>query len=501
MRKLTLLFFSVLLCFETFGQQKIKIEKVNPDTTKKEIVQYRTRANHWSIMGTLGVGWLNGDITRQDRSDILPQSWSMMSGLVNLEYTFSPIWGIFAEYLYNPYGGTSRYKNENMPQFGYQDHTTYDGTEYNFKGLNHEVSLGVSLNILNIFYGCRPQRWQWYANIGAGVSFFKLKSHTYKYGSEDGSIQAGDTSPYWENDIYNIMPGSNQKAAHAATFPIGTTVEWNATRWLAVLANIQYRIHTKDFYDASVKGNTNDATVFAGLGLRWKINSPGNKELYHVRDMAQCIYEVDMTSGKVDSLAKKVDSVSNAVKKLEPRIKALEADMDKLRDSDGDGVPDIRDRHPNTPPNTPVDYYGVPIEGTDNVPYVRGGNATTPGNNYNNTGKRNYGNENCLAIYFATDQSVISSVSNITLAEIARQLEADPSLKIQINSYADEQGVSKGYNNQKLTEIRAKKTKEALIKYGIKADRIVEAAGRGVIKDAPSIDYLPNRRSDICFIR
>lgn len=477
MKKSLLVLLAAVLCLPAFSQQKVKRVKIDPDSTVKEYVQYRVRANHWSLMGSLGIGRLDGDQV-QARENMFPKTFTKLNGLLNLEYTFTPIWGVYLEYLYAPYGGFSRYANENMG--------VYQSDAYKFHGRNHEFTLGASVNVLNLFYNCRPQRWQWYLNAGGGVSIYDMRTHD-RFPGADELMDAGEL---------NVIPSDNNAdkkdfvaQSKTLSIPVGTTIEWNATRWLAVLANFQYRFHEEDNYDASVKGNTDDGHVFAGLGLRWKINNPKHKEYMHVRDMAMCQYEPNMADEnakealrRVKAMEPVVDDLKNKVEDLEPRVKALEDDMENLRDSDGDGVPDIRDREPNTPKDAPVNSFGETVKADQ--------------------GNGNMGNDNCLRIYYNTDKYNILPVSEITLAEIARRLAADPSLKVEINSYADEQGVKNRYNNQKLTDRRAEGVRKHLVKkYGVAANRIVYSKGNGVVKGAPSIDYLPNRRSDICFVK
>jgi outer membrane protein OmpA-like peptidoglycan-associated protein len=536
MRKLTLLFVSIMLCFETFGQHKVRVEKVDPDSTDQEVVIQRTRANHWSIGGTIGAGWLDGDQILQT-GYMFPRTWAMLNGTIDIEYTFSPIWGMYLEYLYNPYGGKSRYLNINSPSYGIDRELPFwnptPGVSYEFKGINHEIAVGASLNILNLFYKTRSQKWQWYLNGGIGFSFFKMKEHGY--GADD----------------LQIMPGSDGGFVRSVSFPIATTLEWNATRWLAVVAKAEYRFHEEDNYDASVRGNSDDNTIYGGIGLRWKINSLKNRNLSHVRDMtmSQFMPASDAAlKNAIDSIKNDVGDLKKKVNNLIPRVNALEKDMDKLRDTDEDGVPDIRDRHPNTPPGTKVNYWGEPIqEDIDNK--YHNGNTARPianPNDINGDGIPNYlqmgpdddldgdgipnsqdpdidgdgipnekdptpygyvttakptTDENCLSVYYPTSVFAITPVSQITLAEVARIMAADPSVKLQIKSYADEQGVKSGFNNQKLTDNRAKAVKQVLVKeYGINPKRIIEVKGFGAIK-GQYIDYMPNRRSDMCFVK
>jgi len=331
---------------------------------------------------------------------------------------------------------------------------------------------------------------------------------------------------------------------------------------------------------------------------------------------------------KVDSLKPRVDDLENKVKDLEPRVKALENNMDNLRDSDGDGVPDIRDREPNTPQGVPVnqfgeaDYSGIPdnkyyggdntnpIVNTNNVnpngipnwklmgpnddldgdgipnaidpdidgdgipnakdptpyglpPFISTNPANPADNMYLNGDKTKpiknpsdingdgipnwkqmgpnddmdgdgipnaldpdidgdgipnekdqtpYGmlpsnatsstdNGDCIKIFFSTAKYDITAASQTELASVANKLAAFPELKLQINSYADQQGVKTGYNNQKLTDNRAKQTRDILIKqYGVDPKRIIMVKGNGAIP-GPTIDYLPNRNSTMCFVK
>ena len=109
-----------------------------------------------------------------------------------------------------------------------------------------------------------------------------------------------------------------------------------------------------------------------------------------------------------------------------------------------------------------------------------------------------------MQIFYNTSKHNTQDVdeSEGVLAEVARRLSANPKLLIQIKAYADEQGDDKGFDNQKLTEVRAQETKDILVnKYGVDEKRIVLCKGFGSVKGAPSIDYQPNRRTDICFVQ
>jgi len=509
MRKLSLLMFAMLLCMPAFSKQKIRIEKVEPDSTAQEIVTYRTKANHWSLSGTLGIGMLDGD-QKQPYSAIFPRSAKQLNFTLNLEYSFNPIWGLYLEYLHNPYAGTARYSN----QIG-----SHKGPLVDFRGINHEGSLGVSLNLLNMFSTCRPQVFNWYGNVGLGVSLFKMIEH-----------------PNLNDDDHWLPSWETGRTGRSMSIPLGTTLEVNATRWLAILLNVQYRLHFQDTYDGSISGNQNDHTAYAGLGLRWKMNSLKHRNRDHVRNMSMCTWEQNASEKLAQDNAKRLDTLKGRVdyldvrfKALEPRVRALENDMDKLRDSDGDGVPDIYDRSPNTPPNTPVNQYGEPIgepgsgrgvffQEDANNPINRSGSpanrpgagsgvSSRPGSGSGVSSTSGYrpsnavSDEEGLSVYFATGRQDISLASHNVLAAIARKLQAHPTYLIEIHGFADQQGERSNFQNLRLSENRAKKVRDTLInKYGVDARRVVLIKGHGAI-EGPTLDYLPNRRADIFFVR
>lgn len=554
-------------------------------------IKSRNKASHWSIMGAAGVGLLDGDNTNRSNS-------YKFNGLINVEYTINPAWGIYAEFLYNPYEGSSLYVNQNNADPTKQIIPGKDGL-YNYKGVNREITLGVSVNALNLFYNCRHQKFQWYVNAGAGISLFDMTSHSL---FPNNSFQ---------NDQLNVVPTKSK----TLTIPIGTTLEWNASSWLSVLANVQYRFHSADNYDASVIGRRNDGTVFAGLGLRWKINSSKDRSPKHYRDMAMCQFEPSVGEELVKQSTKKaletepvIKELEQQVENLELQVKALENEIRKTRSTDTDASVSFAENQSEKEPEKNVEDEGSSKktsnnnqnegwEITWNIPGVKNNNVTSAdeakgsnttdakstsktsktktGNRANNAnrntssktaskntttaksadGKLTFemelvgdetveGNNNAttkkgvgskagnraantaansnnaktattattakknkgsvMQIFYNTSKHNTQDVdeSEGVLAEVARRLSANPKLLIQIKAYADEQGDDKGFDNQKLTDVRAQETKDILVnKYGVDEKRIVLCKGFGSVKGAPSIDYQPNRRTDICFVQ
>ena len=507
-------------------------------------IKSRNKASHWSIMGAAGVGLLDGDNSNRSNS-------YKFNGLINVEYTINPAWGIYAEFLYNPYEGSSLYVNQNNADPTKQIIPGKDGL-YNYKGVNREITLGVSVNALNLFYNCRHQKFQWYVNAGAGISLFDMTSHSL---FPNNSFQ---------NDQLNVVPTKSK----TLTIPIGTTLEWNASSWLSVLANVQYRFHSADNYDASVIGRRNDGTVFAGLGLRWKINSSKDRspkalenEIRKTRStdtdasvsFAENQSEKEPEKNIEDEGSSKKTSNNNQNEGWEitwniPGVKnnnvtsddeAKGSNTTSAKSTSKTSKTKTGNRTNNANRNSSsktaskntttaksadgkltfeMELVGdETVEGNNNatakkVAGSKAGNraANTAAANSNNakaattatTAKKNKGS--VIQIFYNTSKHNTQDVdeSEVALAEVARRLSSNPKLLIQIKAYADEQGDDKGFDNQKLTDVRAQETKDILVnKYGVDEKRIVLCKGFGSVKGAPSIDYQPNRRTDICFVQ
>jgi outer membrane protein OmpA-like peptidoglycan-associated protein len=522
MKKALTLFFALLLCAPVFARYQVRIEKEEPDSSSLESVAYRTNANHWSIAVHGGIGLLDGD-QRQDMFTMVPRSKPKFSFGVNVEYTVNPNWGVYVEYLYNQYAGYIGPKP--IPSYiGVGNYPALD-----FSGINHEAVIGLSFDLLNLVIGHRPQIVNWYANIGVGASFYSV----------DGYLP-GTT------EIIESIPWSER--GRSFSLPIGTTVEFNATDWLAIFLNAEYRVHHQDLYDLRWSGHRDDNIAYGGIGLRWKINSSSRKNRVHVREMSVGQYSKDESTAiakqntkrlgelenKVQAVQDEVDELGQKVDVLEPRVKTVEDDVKNLRDSDNDGVPDVRDRHPNTPAGAFVNEYGEPVkrrsfgtavpddsaaaassspssypssssssapttgkDGRDGRDRYVGGSGNAPAPAYAHAGGY-VGDLFQSSIYFATSKTDINASSHTVLANIARYMYAESDVKLEIHGYADEQGAPR-YSNQRLSERRAKAVRDILVKkYGIPEDRIVLVKGYGAIA-GPTKDYLPNRRVDLIF--
>ena len=128
----------------------------------------------------------------------------------------------------------------------------------------------------------------------------------------------------------------------AIAFPVGVGVKFRISgRCSMDLSSVCHFTNT-DFIDGvnsestgSRKGNAmNDKFIYSSVSFRYDFSAP--------RDTPKKIHE----------------------DKLKPKIDVTNVDFSKLEneDSDHDGVPDIIDEDPNTPPNVQVDSKGRPLD-------------------------------------------------------------------------------------------------------------------------------------------
>jgi OmpA-OmpF porin, OOP family len=140
-----------------------------------------------------------------------------------------------------------------------------------------------------------------------------------------------------------------------------------------------------------------------------------------------------------------------AVAKAAPVVAAPVAE----RDSDGDGVPDSRDKCPNTPKGVKVNANGCwELKG----------------------------------LYFDSDKAVIKDTK--VLDEATAILKANPKLNGEVRGYTD--NTASAEYNQKLSEARAKAVREYFIKQGIAPERI-RAKGFGETNPVASNDTVEGR--------
>lgn len=461
--------------------------------------QSQKEFSRWSLLPEYGYNIFDGDIN-QSLVNIIPTSFQTITFGGSLEYAFTPIWGISMDAHYFPLRASN---SSPVPLTVGTD--LYTG------------SLNATINFTRWIFPETKSKFYILGSLGIGLAYY---TYDVRYPSKDNSGNVlKDNQGNWipgnpigVNDTYTDIKRSGQvlpillkdKYGIAGTIPVTFSFEYNFSKPLAAGVRVHYRAHTKDNLEGvgylNYDGVTNDVIEAGTVYLRFKFNVFKHD---HIRLIPNSVFDPDKglivandLEKKLEKLRKRVDVINARVDSLVPRVEKLESMLSNDGpDADADGVPDVRDLSPNTPPNTPVDFWGRPLA----IPAM---NTTTviPQNSNNvvaaDVTKSRINWDDIPAVYFDFDRIDLDNEALITISKISAKMKADPSLCVEVRGYCDYMG-NNPYNNL-LSQRRSDRVKAEMVKiWGIPANRII-ANGKGKVIE-PKIKYRPNRRCDFFF--
>jgi OOP family OmpA-OmpF porin len=157
-------------------------------------------------------------------------------------------------------------------------------------------------------------------------------------------------------------------------------------------------------------------------------------------------------------------------------------------DSDGDGVPDNKDKCPNTPKGVNVDVFGCPLDADrDGVADYLDQCPNTPmGATVDARGCWTY----AAVVLFDINSAEVKSEAYPMLTEAVLIMKKNPDLTVEIDGHTDNTGTA-AYN-MTLSEKRAEAIKDHLVTRGIDPKRLT-TKGFGFTKPAASNDTKAGR--------
>ena len=408
--------------------------------------------SRWSIAPEYGYNKFDGDIN-QDLTQIIPASLMQVTYGANIEYALTPIWGLALNYYYFPL----RAKNTAPP--------------VDISTNLYSTDLSATFNLVRLIFPQTKSKFYLNMSIGLGYAFYN----------------------------FNVTPAASAIASthsNALTIPFTSSLEYNISRPLAIGVKVHYIGFNKDDLEGvkalNYKGVTNDFIGAGTIFLRYKINSLKKD---HVRNLKMNIFspEEGLSLSRINTermnkfdtvlykLVKKVDNLEKKVDNQGKRIDSLYVTLSNDGpDSDGDGVPDTRDLEPDTPPNTPVDFWGRVLK-----IHKSEGTAT----------KIDY-YEEVPSVYFDFDRYSLDDNALIAISKVAARMKANPSLYVEVRGYCDYSG-NNPFNNR-LSQLRSDRVKAELVKvWKIPSEHII-ANGKGKVIE-PRIKYKPNRKCEFFF--
>lgn len=459
MKKILPIVFAILFAFSAFSQKK-------------------TSFTGWSFTAEVGANYFDGDIP-QELTQVFPTSFRTISSGGTIEYALTPIWGLSLDFYFfplkAPLGSDKTINNVNTNLLTSDLNATINFTRWIFPESKSKVYVIGSLG------------------LGFAQYDFKVLDNNLDPVPSDAKELDGTNKLIYER-------GKPLKTGRAGSAPVTLAVEYNFSKYIASGLRLHYRAYTKDNLEGITRlnwaGVTNDFIAAGQLYLRYKLNIPHKDHKRNIR-MEEYIPNPALELAK--ATAEKLNKLDTALNKLAQKVDSQGVKLDSMAktlsndgpDTDGDGVPDGRDKDPNTAPNTVVDFWGKPIGCIPACPpVITPGALGTPG------GTTTVTIDDIPAVYFDFDQIGLDNDALVTIRKVSAKMKADTTLMVEVRGYCDYMGNTP--YNELLSIRRSNRVKDEMVKvWGIKPERII-TNGKGKIIE-PRTKYRPNRRCDFFF--
>jgi len=276
--------------------------------------------------------------------------------------------------------------------------------------------------------------------------------------------------------------------------PAGLGLKIDLARGVNLDIGYQVNFVSSDNLDGYIYGSNNDKFSFTHIGLEFVLGNSSKPQLSAqnkhksrnggyipwTRNVKAPVQPVPIKPTPVQQIP--VDSDQIKHDQLKKDLDSTNARLARLTvDSDGDGVPDVKDKCPNTPPGTKVDSAGCPIV----LPVVKQQIEYEVKEEDRSAVKTAVQN-----LEFFPGTSIIHGYSLNGLDKVADLLKKTK-LHVRLEGYTDNSG--KADDNLKLSNERAEAVKLYLVGRGVKPAQI-ETVGYGSANPVASNKTASGRR-------
>ena len=254
------LFILSMLCFSglMMAQEVQETIKGAHPYKLEENEQIAPEFAHWSIIPHIGFNAFDGDFNNEMKHNV-----SIPNAGLGIEYSFTPVWSVGIDYMFDRYHVTGK--------------SGYDNADQLLNGYMHELGAYVSMDVVNLFF---PKAKRKIVNIqplvGAGYSWYRnsimyndeSRGHTESY--RTGATPWPDGSP----------AGALSMDGYKGAWYIqgGLNVEFNLSRIVALGVRAQYNYFMHDYIDnrgfstnAALASKNNDGIFDVTLNMRFKL--------------------------------------------------------------------------------------------------------------------------------------------------------------------------------------------------------------------------------------
>ncbi len=314
--------------------------------------------------------------------------------------------------------------------------------------IHYSASLSANITLGNITWHQNKSAIQPYITIGAGTM-----NYTPVLTYADGTVSNFKTD--------------NNGAINELFVPAGFGLKFDLAPGLNLDLGYQVNFVYSDNIDGYNFGSTNDKFSYAHAGLEFALGKRSKPQLAthnpvsSMRD--EYLWENRHTR---DQLQSEIDAQKAQNAQLQNELNTTNANLAKFTtDSDGDGVPDIFDKCPNTPVGTKVDGSGCPL------PVAKPAETKV----YVTEEDRRVVNEAVKNLEFDFGKATIREHSFASLDQLA-QLLINKKFNLKLAGYTDNVGSVRA--NLKLSRDRAEAIKTYLVSKGAD-ESLIHAEGYG----------------------
>jgi len=344
-----------------------------------------------------------------------------------VKYQLLPSFGLQADFLAGKLGG------------GVTPSDQQNGTYSSFATkLNYGIDIVGNYTLANISWRHEQSFIQPYLILGGGVLNY---------------------TPVYTN---TAGVATNEGKTHEYYLPVGAGLKFDLSKGVNLDLGYQVNFVNADDVDGLVAGPTSDRFSYAHIGLEFALGSRSKPQLATHNPVSSMRTEYLMDDQRLQI---QVDQEKSENAQLRSDLNTTNATLAKATmDSDGDGVPDIFDKCPNTPAGTAVDGSGcpLPVRKPDVKVYV-----TQQDKEVVNEAVRN--------LEFDFGKATIRDHSDSSLNKLAILL-VNKGFNLKLAGYTDNVG-SVGAN-LKLSKDRAEAVKTYLAQQGVDPSKI-QADGFG----------------------
>jgi OmpA-OmpF porin, OOP family len=342
-------------------------------------------------------------------------------------------------------------KNQILPEFGLQvDYlggkeagavTAFDQDAGTYSSFSTKIHYGIDLTadftLANLDWVNKKSFIQPYVSIGGGII-----DYTPTVTNANGTVTGNKT-----NDFY---------------LPIGAGFKIDLAKGINLDLGYQVNFVNSDAFDGTVVGGGNDRFSYGHIGLEFALGSSSKPQMANYNPVHSMRTEYLMDEQRLQI---QVDQQKAENEQLRTDLNTTNANLAKLTvDSDGDGVPDVYDKCPNTPAGTAVDGSGCPLP-------VRKPDVKV----YVTQQDREVVNEAVRNLEFDFGKATIRAHSDSSLNKLATLL-VNKGFSLKLAGYTDNVGSVAA--NLKLSKDRAEAVKTYLAQQGVDPSKI-SAEGYG----------------------